>query len=103
MSGLKKNTFVRYVGGRKKTYEVRRESNDEILHRTVLLGQPICLRVLVQIRHPEAGGRYVGWQGLSLKKRVDTIEQAREFVAQIRKLIGEEDHGNDNGTGKTRH
>lgn len=85
MKKLKKNTFVRYVDGKPKTNEVRKESNDEILHRVTLTGESIRLRVQVQIKHPDTGS-FVGWQGVSLKKEVSTIEEAREFVAQLTKL-----------------
>lgn len=86
MSEIKKNQFIRYVGGRKRIHEVRRETNDEILYRATLEGNPIKLRVVVQIGHPESKGSYVGWQGLSLRKEVGSVEEARAFVAELKKL-----------------
>lgn len=87
MSELKKNRFLSYSDGTRRVHEVRRESNDEILHRAALAGEPIRLRVVVQIRHPEGKGLYVGWQGLSLKKDVSSVAQAREFIAKLKKLV----------------
>ena len=76
--------------GVKRTIEVRKESELEIMHDCLRAGKSITLRVLVQVR--DMHGNYMGWHGASWLEKFWTIGRAQDFVKNFK----ERKHGNDN-------
>jgi hypothetical protein len=93
---VKKTPFARVVrddgiratgwgGAKKRTYEVRRETNEEVMTEALLQRGEIRIRVAVQIK--KYGGNFVGYHGASFYTKVGSIKEARELVANLKKSL----------------
>jgi hypothetical protein len=81
-----KDDGIRVMGAKKRTWEVRRETNEELMTQLLLKRGEIRLRVTVQIKHPHTR-HFVGYHGASFYTTVGSIKEARELVANLRKSL----------------
>ncbi len=71
---------------RARPYQVRRETNEEIMHRSILERGFVRLRFQPQILHPDMG-TYAGYQGAAITIDMDEIKQARELIERVHETV----------------
>ena len=66
--------------------QVRRETNQEIMHRSALTHGYVLLRFQPQIKHPDTG-TFAGYKDAALMVELPTAENAKLFVEQVEMAI----------------
>ena len=83
---LRKIPIVETVNGKQRTYEVRRETNEEVMQHALNVAGKIRVRVSLHIY--DNRGSYVGYQGSGIIKEVGSIAEARKLRNELHKFIG---------------
>ncbi len=65
----------------------RKESNEELIHQSVLHRGKAKLRVSVQIKH-HSTFQMMGWIGWSAHIEVTSVKQAAQFIAELEHSLG---------------
>lgn len=60
----------------------RWETNEEIMHRSVLTRGYVLIRLQPQIKHPDTG-TFAGYKGAALMVELPTVGDAKLFVEQV--------------------